>query len=65
MNKRSALLESSGRLATQETREVHKQLEGVQGELETAREKGRVLEARLGTLGKGCQEAQNARELLR
>lgn len=65
MNKRSALLESSGRLATQEAREVHKQLEAVQGELEAAREKGRALEARLGTMGKECLEAQNAQELLR
>lgn len=65
MNERSALLESDGRLATQETREVREQLKDAEGELEAAREKGRVLEARLGTLEEECLEAQNAQELLR
>ena len=65
MNKRSELLESDGRLATQETREVHEQLEGAKRELEAAREKGRALEARLGHLEMECLDAQAAQELLR
>lgn len=65
MKERSAFLESKGRLATEETREVREQLEGAEGELEAARGKGRVLEARLGTLEEECLEAQNAQELLR
>lgn len=65
LNERSALLESNGRLATEEKSEMQEQLKDAEGKLKAARDKGEVLEAQLRTLEKEALEAQAAQEHLR